>query len=263
MTVIGDFNLIGEVADKMGGNQHISKSIDELQNFISNANLLEVPFKGVKYTWTNNRDEAHHARERIDRALVNADWMELHPQSVLTHGPIIGSDHTPLILKTKFQPLVKRKFRFETMWSRSEQCENVIRSNWQYDEHAKSSDLLLANLKLCSSGLSKWSKKCFGNNRVVIKYLSNQLQILQNQPPSEINRHRQQKLLEQLDELWIREEMFWHQRARVNWINFGDSNSQFFHITASHHKQRNKVVKLRNNEGKWISSELELKSHVK
>ncbi|KAL8135230.1 hypothetical protein AgCh_010047 [Apium graveolens] len=78
--VIGDFNLIGEIADKMGGNQHISKSIEELQTFISNANLLEVPFKGVKYTWSNNREEAHHIRERIDCALVNADWMDLYPQ---------------------------------------------------------------------------------------------------------------------------------------------------------------------------------------
>lgn len=56
--IMGDFNVVGEAADKVGGNPDISKSIEEFQEFISGAHLLEVPFKGISYTWTNNRDKS-------------------------------------------------------------------------------------------------------------------------------------------------------------------------------------------------------------
>lgn len=45
---IGDFNVVKKSADKVGGNPNIFNNIEELQNFISGANLLDVPFKGIR-----------------------------------------------------------------------------------------------------------------------------------------------------------------------------------------------------------------------
>ena len=260
--VMGDFNVVGEVADKTGGNSDISKSIEELQGFINDANLLEIPFKGVNYSWTNNREESHNIRERIDRVLVNADWMELYPLCLLSHEPLIGSDHTPLLLNTEPRKHFHKRFRFETMWTRSDQCEAIIKHSWKQGIDCPP-DSLQANLGSCRTSLTKWSKECFGNNKLLIKSLTDRLRVVQNQPPTEANRKMQSEILMQIDELSIREEMYWHQRARVNWINYGDANTRFFHLTASYRKQRNRIFKLRDANDRWITDTQELKNAVK
>lgn len=143
--VIGDFNVVGEATEKVGGNMDISKSIEELQGFISDSNLIELPFKGISYTWTNNRDELCHIRERIDRVLVSSEWMEFYPLCLLTHEPLIGSDHTPLLLNTEPSQPRSKKFRFETMWTRSDQCEDLLKQNWKQDSDSNSTDIVMTN----------------------------------------------------------------------------------------------------------------------
>lgn len=45
--------------------------------------------------------------------------------------------------------------------------------------------------------------------------------------------------------------MFWHQRSRVNWLRLGDRNSRFFHLTTIQRRQRNQIVKLKDENGEW------------
>ncbi|KAG5562535.1 hypothetical protein RHGRI_005311 [Rhododendron griersonianum] len=55
-----------------------------------------------------------------------------------------------------------------------------------------------------------------------------------------------------LGDLRQKESMFWHQRSRVNWLKLGDKNTRFFfHLTTVHRRQRNQVVKLRDDSGAW------------
>ncbi|KAL8126450.1 hypothetical protein AgCh_013655 [Apium graveolens] len=126
------------------------------------------------------------------------------------------------------------------MWTRSDQCEPVIRSSWKQSIGCPS-DVLQENLESCRTCLTKWSKECFGNNKLLIKSLTDRLRVVQNYPPTEANRKLQHQILEQIDELEIREEMYWHQLARVNWINYGDANTRFFHLTASYREIKEAV----------------------
>ncbi|PPS10817.1 hypothetical protein GOBAR_AA09822 [Gossypium barbadense] len=54
-----------------------------------------------------------------------------------------------------------------------------------------------------------------------------------------------------------KEEIFWEQRARVNWVKFVDKNTSFFHNFANQRKKRNKVKRLRGPNGGWITDEAE------
>lgn len=69
----------------------------------------------------------HRIKERLDRALVNLAWADTFFKTQLINEPSIGSDHSPIVIGTDWADLKgPRFFKFEHMWTGSEQCENVI-----------------------------------------------------------------------------------------------------------------------------------------
>ena len=52
----------------------------------------------------------------------------------------------------------------------------------------------------------------------------------------------------ELEELILREEIYWRQKARVKWVKEGDCNSKFFHKVANGRRNR-KYIKVLEKEG--------------
>lgn len=48
------------------------------------------------------------------------------------------------------------------------------------------------------------------------------------------------------------------QRARLNWIKYGDQNSKFFHVVTVQRMQRNRIVKIRDSNNIWLENEEEI-----
>ncbi|CAL2278234.1 unnamed protein product [Prunus armeniaca] len=76
---------------------------------------------------------------------------------------------------------------------------------------------------------------------------------------SDADFQRQRTIQEEIEQLWKEEELYWKQRSRVNWLQAGDSNSRFFHLTTIQHRQKNRVLKLKNDRGVWIYGEKNLR----
>jgi hypothetical protein len=51
--------------------------------------------------------------------------------------------------------------------------------------------------------------------------------------------------------LLYHEEMLWVQRSRVTWLKEGDRNTGFFHQKAVWRARKNKIKKLKDNDGTW------------
>jgi hypothetical protein len=56
---------------------------------------------------------------------------------------------------------------------------------------------------------------------------------------------------DKMDELLYREEMMWLQRSRISWLREGDRNTNFFHRQAVWRARKNKIRKLRREDGTW------------
>lgn len=69
---------------------------------------------------------------------------------------------------------------------------------------------------------------------------------------------------ERLRSMWddLQEEMLWHQNSRVEWLQCGDKNTKFFHLSTLIRRRRNRVELLRADDGKWVVVQPEPKDLV-
>ena len=46
----------------------------------------------------------------------------------------------------------------------------------------------------------------------------------------------------------------WKQRSRIKWLREGDKNTNFFHRKATWRRNKNKIVKLKREDGSWADN---------
>ncbi|KAK1611920.1 hypothetical protein QYE76_035593 [Lolium multiflorum] len=71
--------------------------------------------------------------------------------------------------------------------------------------------------------------------------------------------HLEIKVVERIVELQHREEMMWRQRSQIQWLAEGGRNTLFFHIRASKRKKRNRISRLRRQDGSFTEDPDELR----
>lgn len=49
----------------------------QFNDFIQELNLMDLPLKGTKFTWSSNQE--HGVCSRLDRFLLSTEWLEWAP----------------------------------------------------------------------------------------------------------------------------------------------------------------------------------------
>ncbi|XP_074347084.1 uncharacterized protein LOC141685904 [Apium graveolens] len=70
--IVGDFNDMLCVTNKMGPYPHPQSLLDGFKATIDDCGLLEVDLKGGDYTWEKSKGKPNWVRERLDRAFADA-----------------------------------------------------------------------------------------------------------------------------------------------------------------------------------------------
>lgn len=117
---------------------------------------MDLGFKGSKYTWTNKRYTRRQdlILQMLDMCFAIDDWIEIYPESTITHLPRTHSDYFPLLLN-----LINhyQTFRFESIW-----CNHLEFSSIMQDNFPPTDDLLRAT-SVFKIRVANWNKHVFGN----------------------------------------------------------------------------------------------------
>ncbi|KAI9113241.1 hypothetical protein K1719_015766 [Acacia pycnantha] len=176
-------------------------------------------------------------------------------------GNPIGSDHHALLVDCCFYEVKSPKpFRFEANWVSHENFLHIVKEGWndvEGDMENKVLDLV-RRLDACRCKLVAWSRGAFPNLNRLIGRLKQKLDCCNTSPLSERSVAEAEKLTRQLEEAWGQEEVYWWQRSRIMWLNSGDKNTRFFHSSVVQRRQRNKILRLKDDRGVWLEERVEI-----
>lgn len=126
--------------EKQGGRDFNFEEVEILRDALDYCKLDDLHYVGHPFTWMNNQGGEKNLHERLDRFVANAAWRYKYGYSSVSQLEKRRSDHLPLVvhIRHKMTPRnVKNKwklFRFEEMWTREEECGEVVEAMWRKGE---------------------------------------------------------------------------------------------------------------------------------
>jgi hypothetical protein len=161
------------------------------------------------------------------------------------------SDHNPILLvfgtnnDFRDDSHTKNKLkRFENIWIQDPACLQIIKTTWEEEEGE-----VQKKLSSVINKIHHWGKTTHGNIPIEIKTTQQQIQTLKADNPNRDTLNQIQQLETKLNGLLQKEEQWWSQRAKVNWLLHGDKNSKFFHFKATQRQRKNRINYIFDNQG--------------
>ncbi|KAF9623182.1 hypothetical protein IFM89_037763 [Coptis chinensis] len=97
--VIGDFNIVTKLSERRGGRFPCKIVMNEFVEFINANALLDLTTVGMRFSWTSRRSGDKRMIQKIDRVLVNQNWLNssgvwksrINKRKFSGHSPVVGS----------------------------------------------------------------------------------------------------------------------------------------------------------------------------
>ncbi|KAA3461736.1 reverse transcriptase [Gossypium australe] len=235
--VAGDFNEIMYSFEKKKGElQRDQHRMEMFRDTLAKCHLMDVGYSGAWFTWEMGNLPETNIRERLDRGLQ------------MRNGFLSSNNN-------KF--LGGQRFHFEAWWTMKASFEGVLKDIWE-----SSTSTLVDKLKTVQIRLKNWAKELKGNKGKLKERLTKELEAL-------MMAGRDDETLAEIIDKKIhlnleidKEEKYWEQRARTNWLQFGHRNTSYFHKCASIRRRANCINNLVLDNGREITNDSSLKEEA-
>ncbi|XP_045787801.1 uncharacterized protein LOC123883120 [Trifolium pratense] len=221
-----------------GSNTPARICYEDFQDWTNSHNLIHLPTKGARFTWANGRRGRGYTEKWLDRSVCNTLFIDAW--SSISCNTLIKSesDHYPIMLHLHNNNNVRHAspFKFLRMWSKHDDCVNVVKQVWNSSIYGCPMFILSQKLKTLKSHLKNWNNNVFGNVHLKVEETATHLDLIQQHIDATgyndilMEQERVAKL-EYAKALHF-EEDFWHEKARIKWHTDGDRNTQYFHQLA-------------------------------
>ncbi|KAL0911913.1 hypothetical protein M5K25_017849 [Dendrobium thyrsiflorum] len=216
----GDFNIITQSEEKMGGAAPNLNAMEDFNDMIRNCCLSDIGFTGSSFTWSNNR-----VWERLDRVLFNGDWINSFTNSRIQHLSRTASNHCPLLINVSNKALQGiHSFRFQNMWLKDVNFSLLVKENWDEPISYYQAENIVVDLEhqlVHSLNLSILDGDLLSNAKVNLLKLQEM------------------------------EEIYWRQKSASKFIAEGETNTKFFHNLVKTRRVKSSIKAIKLDSGDW------------
>ncbi|XP_022014922.1 uncharacterized protein LOC110914438 [Helianthus annuus] len=247
--LLGDFNSSLNLEDNLFGSSKVNTGMRDFRDCIDDVEVFDVNSTGVHYTWKQKPKNGTGVIKKIDRIMANVHFTDMFPAACAYFHPNRISDHTPCILKIPSLSKEKPKpFKFANFIANNKEFVEVVTNKWNEEVVGCHMFRLTSKLKSLQVPLRKLLRDQ-GNLHKKVDNLRKELDKIQIQLDSDPNneelRVKEAVTYKDFMEASVDEECFLKQKAKVQWLGAGDSNTAFFHnsIKSKNHRSRIEIVK--------------------
>ncbi|XP_074318047.1 uncharacterized protein LOC141654831 [Silene latifolia] len=191
--ICGDFNSLLNFNERIGSEVSWNE-ISEFRQCVSYCEVTDIQAHGSFFTWNNKQDPSTRVFSRLDRFLINMEWMELYPNSYAYFMNEGTFDHCPCICyRTTDLPIRKPCFRYFNMWSLDPSFKSIVQHEWNKTGTGVKMYQVITKLRSLKQPLKSLNKNQFSDveraadiAKVLLDELQEQLK--QNPQDQQINR---------------------------------------------------------------------------
>ena len=96
----GDFNVTAHPSESsnFNGSQVITSDMKEFNEATKQLTVFDHVFQGPIFTWLNRHQPDDFLSRKLDRVLINDQWLVQYPHSSVKFLPPKVSDHCPALV---------------------------------------------------------------------------------------------------------------------------------------------------------------------
>ncbi|OAO91334.1 hypothetical protein AXX17_AT5G31500 [Arabidopsis thaliana] len=225
--LVGDFNQIASVTEHysvLPSNLSL-RGFEDLQECLRDSNLVDLPSRGVLFTWSNHQQSNPIVR-KLDRAIVDNNWLSLFPNTSAIFYPHGDSNHAPCMVMMNSQPSPSKKKSFKYFSFRSSHPE------------------FLSSMELNRKRFSNIQRRT-SESLAFVEDIQSQLLLT----PSDSLFREEHVARKKWKFFAAALESFYKQKSRIKWLKEGDANTRFFHRVVIAHHAKNLIKFLKGEDG--------------
>jgi len=262
----GDFNAVRTRSERKGvsSRDNRSRETSGFNNFIETNLLLDLRLVVKKYTWFKANGSV---KNRLDRVLVSKEWLHIWPMSKQYVQRREVSDHCSLVVKSMDKDWGPRPFKTIDAWHMERGFNGMVKEKCQsYVVQGNEITKLKDKLKMLKGDLKVWNRDVYGNLHTKKKDILQEIESLDCQDMYDFQlgsvRVEIVELMSRLREIDSKIDSLISQKARMNWLKYGDSCTKFYHSSIRWRRLRNE---LKGDEvgGQWCEEPCRVRIEAK
>jgi hypothetical protein len=253
----GDFNFVRRQEEKWG-NELLNGYEREFASCLRNIEVDDLPFSGCFHTWSNKQAGNCFVAKKLDRVLVNFEWLQKFGNTSVDflEGGVSGHS-LAMIAIGKFISCGPKPFKFFNFWTEHKSFLDWVREGWNCKAEGYAMFKLYAKLKSVKKILKVKNLEFFGGlgQRVIQakeELVRSQSSFMASRG-DESCRLRMKECLHNYLSISAAEENLMKQKSRVSWLNLGDGNTSYFHKMVKIRNSSNLIKVLKDKDGNKVT----------
>ncbi|XP_074291104.1 uncharacterized protein LOC141617871 [Silene latifolia] len=157
----GDFNSFLDYNERLGREVNWNE-IRDFRQCVEYCEVTDIVAHGYFFTWNDKQDPSTRVFSRIDRCLINIDWLQSFPDNSAFFMNEGTFDHCPCICYRSNEATTrKNSFKYFNMWSLDSNFKEVVATEWNKTVSGVKMYQVVTKLKNLKKPLKKLNKNKF------------------------------------------------------------------------------------------------------